>query len=136
MGSLFLYCIHIRLCYTTAIMDENRRGYSRLPFSESVAYAHPEVTVNGSVGGNISLSGISLKVQEFIPMGACLELQIRLGTSSKVIWVKGQVVRMREILADGCYEIGLKFIKDEAALRAIGAYISAVRSEAINQFRK
>ena len=117
-------------------MDENRRGYSRLSFSESVEYTHPDVTVNGSVAGNISLSGISLKVQEFIPMGTCLELQIPLGSSSKVIWVKGQVVRIREVLADGCYEIGLKFIKDEASMRAIGAYISAIRSELIRQFQK
>ena len=62
----------------------------RFLFSEPVAYALPEVTVNGSVAGNISLSGISLKVQGFVPMGIILELQIRLGQSPKVIWAKGQ----------------------------------------------
>ena len=70
-------------------MDEDKRGYPRFLFSEPVAYAYPEVTVNGSVAGNISLSGISLRVQGFVPMGAVLELQIRLGQSPKVIWVKG-----------------------------------------------
>ncbi len=88
----------------------------------------PDVTVNGSVAGNISLSGISLKVQGFVPMGAVLELQIRLGQSPKVIWAKAQVVRMREVLSEDCYEIGLKFIKDEECIKAVGEYINACRS--------
>jgi len=62
-------------------------------------------------------------------MGTCLELQICLGTSPKVVWVKAQVVRMREVSSEDCYEIGLKFVPDEACIRAIGAYINASRSE-------
>ena len=57
-------------------------------------------------------------------MGIILELQIRLGQSPKVIWVKAQVVRVREVLSEDCYEIGLKFIKDEECIRAIGKYIN------------
>jgi len=114
-------------------MDENKRGYSRFPFSRSVEYTHTDVTVNGSVAGNISLSGISLKVQEFIPVGTFLELQIRLGPSTKTIWVKGQIVRVREFLSDDCYEIGLKFVEDEACIKAIGAYINASRFELTNR---
>jgi len=110
-------------------MGEDKRGYARIPFSESVEYILPDVIINGSVAGNISLSGISLKVQQFVPMGTFLELQVRLGTSPEVVWVKAQVVRIREISSEGYYEIGLRFVKDEACIRAVGAYIHASRSE-------
>jgi len=110
-------------------MVEDKRGCPRFLFPQPVAYVQPDVTVNGSIAGNISLSGISLRVQGFIPMGTLLELQIRLGEAPKVIWVKAQVVRMREALFDGCYEIGLKFVPDEIGMRAIGAYISASQAQ-------
>jgi len=109
-------------------MSEDKRGSPRFLFSEPVEFALPEMTVNGSVAGNISLSGMSLRVQEFVPVGVILELQIRLGQSTKVIWAKAQVVRVREVLADDCYEIGLKFIKDEECIKAVGKYINKIGS--------
>ena len=110
-------------------MPEDKRVAPRFLFSEPVAFALPEVMVNGSVAGNISMSGMSLKVQGFVPMGVVLELQIRLGSSPKVIWVKAQVVRVREALSEDCYEIGLQFIKDENCIKAVGEYINACRSK-------
>ena len=86
------------------------------------------VTVKGSVAGNISVSGISLRVQGIVPIGTILELQIRLDQSPKVIWVKAEVVRMREVLSEDCYEIGLKFIRDEECIKAVGEYIDTCRS--------
>ena len=59
-------------------MVEDKRASPRFLFSEPVAYVQSGVVVNGSVAGNVSLSGISLKVQEFVPMGIFLELQIPL----------------------------------------------------------
>ncbi len=108
-------------------MNEDKRVSPRFLFSEPVAYGTPEVTVNGSVAGNISLSGISLKIQGFVPMGTILELQICLGKSPKVIWAKAQVVRIREVLSEDCNEIGLKFVKDVNCIKAIGEYIDACR---------
>jgi hypothetical protein len=108
-------------------MDSDKRISPRFLFSEPVAYGHQDIIINGSVAGNISLGGISLRVQEFVPMGVVLELQICLGQSPKVIWVKAQVVRIREVLADDCYEIGLKFIKDEESMKAVGEYIDTYR---------
>ena len=110
------------------IMPEYKRVHPRFSFSGPVEYGQPEAAVFGSVADNISLSGISLKVQEFIPVGTFLELQIRLGGSPKVVWVKAQVVRVREVLSCDCYEIGLKFVQDEACIRAIGMYINAGRT--------
>jgi hypothetical protein len=104
-------------------MHEDKRVSPRFMFAEPVAYTFPEVTVNGSVAGNISLSGISLKVQGIVPIGTILELQIHLDRSPKVIWVKAQVVRIREVLSEDCFEIGLKFIREEVSIRAIGEYI-------------
>jgi hypothetical protein len=111
------------------IMDEDKRISPRFLFSEPVSYTQAEVIVNGSIAGNISLSGMSLRVQEFVPMGVVLELQIRLGQSPKVVWAKAQVVRVREVLSEDCYEIGLKFIKDEECIKAVGAYINTCRSK-------
>ena len=108
-------------------MDEEKRLSPRFLFTQPVAYAQPEITVNGSVASNISLSGLSLRVQQFVPMGTILELQMRLGQSSKVVWAKAQVVRVREVLSEDCYEIGLKFIRDEECIKAVGQYINACR---------
>jgi hypothetical protein len=113
-------------------MVEDKRVAPRFLFSEPVEYAKSEVTINGSVAGNISLSGISLRVQGFVPMGTILELQIRLGQSARVIWVQAQVVRIREVLSDDCYEIGLKFVRDEECIKAVGTYVNACR---LNQQR-
>lgn len=108
-------------------MDEDKRIFPRFLFSEPVAYAQPEDIVNGSVAGNVSLSGMSLRVQEFVPVGVILEVQIRLDQSPKVIWAKGQVVRVREVLSEDCYEIGLKFIENTECVKAVGEYINTCR---------
>jgi len=108
-------------------MEDEKRIAPRFIFSDPVAFGQPEIAVNGSVAGNISLSGLSLKVQGFVPMGTILELQLRLGQSSRVVWAKAQVVRVREVMSDECYEVGLKFVKDEECIKAVGAYISACR---------
>ena len=109
-------------------MEGDKRIAPRFLYSEPVAYGQPEITINGSVAGNISLSGLSLKVQGFVPMGSILELQLRLGQSPKIIWVKAQVVRVREVLSDDCYEIGLQFVRDEECIKAVGRYINDCRS--------
>jgi hypothetical protein len=109
-------------------MHEDKRVSPRFLFSEPVEFAQPEAVVKGGVAGNISLSGMSLRVQGFVPVGTVLELQIRLGQSLKVIWVKAKVVRIREVLSQDCFEIGLKFFKDEECIKAVGEYINACRS--------
>ena len=115
------------------IMDEDKRAAPRFLFSEPVAYGSSDVTVNGSIAGNISLSGVSLRVQGFVPIGAILELQIRLGKSPKIIWTKAQVVRIREVLSEDCYGIGLKFVKDEECIKAVGKYINDCRSKSTKE---
>ncbi len=112
-------------------MDENRRVDPRFIFSQPVEYSFPEISVNGSIAGNISYSGMSLKVQGFVPVGTILQLQLRLGQSPQVIWAKAKVVRVREVLADECYEIGLKFVRDEDCTKAIGKYIMGCRSKSM-----
>ena len=105
-------------------MDEDKRVAPRFLFNEPVGYGVPDLDVNGSVAGNISISGVSLKVQQFVPVGTVLELQIRLDASPKVIWVRAQVVRVREVLSDDSFEIGLKFIEDNQCIKAVGEYIN------------
>ena len=108
-------------------MNDDKRVAPRFIFSEPVAYGQPDVTISGSVAGNISLSGISLRVQGFVPVGTVLELQVRLGPSPKLVWVKAEVVRIREVLSEDCYEIGLKFLSDENCIKAVGEYVTACR---------
>ncbi|MBF0504342.1 MAG: PilZ domain-containing protein [Candidatus Omnitrophica bacterium] len=117
-------------------MYEDKRAHPRYLFCQPVGYnTYPEVTVNGSVAGNISLSGISLRVLGFVPIGTLLEMQISLGPHPEVVWVKGQVVRVREVLAVDCYEIGIKFVYDEEVIRSIGHYIKTNQLESTNQAR-
>ena len=113
-------------------MDEDKRTSPRFLYSEPVEYTLHEVIVNGCVAGNVSLSGISLRVQEFVPVGVVLELQLHLGQSPRVIWVRAQVVRVREVLSEDCFEIVLKFIQDEECAKAIGEYINTRRSKSTN----
>ena len=113
-------------------MEGDKRVHPRFLFSEPVAFSLPGVSVNGCVAGNISLGGISLKVQGFVPIGAILELQIRFGQSPQVVWAKAQVVRVRQGLSEDCFEIGLKFIKDEECIKAVGKYINDCRSNTTN----
>ena len=114
-------------------MNQEKRATPRFLFPEPVAYGQPEISANGSLAGNISLGGISLKVQEFVPLGAVLELQINLGLSQKVVWIKAKVVRIRQISSEDCFEVGLRFIKDAASIKEIGEYISSSRSEISTQ---
>ena len=116
-----------------SIMNPDKRLSPRFSFTEPVVFAQPQIGNHNGVAGNISLSGMSLRVQGFIPMGTVLELQICLGDSPKLIWVKAQVVRMREALSEDCYEVGLRFIHDEECIKAIGKYLVACRS---NQLTK
>ena len=116
-------------------MDEDKRVAPRFSFSEPVNYSLPDVTVNGGIAGNISLSGMSLKIQGFVPVGVILELNLRLGSSPKIVWVKAQVVRVRAALSEDCYEIGLKFFKNEECTRAIDQYIHTCQSNHHNQIR-
>jgi PilZ domain len=109
-------------------MEDDRRDSRRVLYNEPVAYTQPEVTVNGGVAHNVSLTGLSLWVQEFIPVGVVLELQMRLGQFHRVIWVKAKIVRIREVLSADSYEIGLRFFKDEECIKAVGEYINSYRS--------
>ncbi len=110
-------------------MDGDKRTEPRFSFSEPVTFTLPELNTSGSLAGDISFKGISLKVYDFVPIGTTLELQLRLGRSPRVILAKAQVVRIREVFAEDCYEIGLKFVRDEEVTKAVGAYIVAHRSQ-------
>ena len=110
-------------------MDEEKRVAPRFSFVEPVSCGVADCTVNGAVAGNISLSGVSLRVQQFIPVGAVLELQIQLERLAKVLWVKAKVVRVREVLTEDCYEIGLQFFRDEECIKAVGRYTNNCRAE-------
>jgi c-di-GMP-binding flagellar brake protein YcgR len=114
-------------------MFEDKRASPRFLYTEPVTYGFPDVSVSGGVAGNISLGGIALRVQGFIPIGTILELQIHLDKTPKVIWAKAKIVRMREVLCEDCYEIGLQFVRDEMLLRAIGEYIITYRSNPTHQ---
>ncbi len=106
-------------------MSAEKRAFPRFSFLQPVTYTQAELTPNGGVAGNISLGGIALKVQEFIPVGTLLELQIHLEQSPKIIWAKAQVVRIRELSSEDCYEIGLQFLQDKELIKTLKEHIQA-----------
>ena len=130
--NLFYIVSKLDYAILLSIMDEDKRISPRFSFCEPVAYGLPDISTSGSVGGNISLSGISLRVQEFVSVGTIMELQLSLGEFSKVVSLKAEVVRVRQALSDDCHEIGLRFFVDKKATRAISDYINVSRSERIN----
>ena len=104
---------------------ENRRQYVRFPFSEPIGYQrYREGPLEGSVAKDLSISGLKLCVNEFIPLNTVLEVQINLPNQTAVIPARAKVVWVREIsYRDDGWEIGLQLMLSESSLSTLREFV-------------
>ena len=59
---------------------------------------------------NISLDGISLQTDTFLPSGTLVEIELALSKINKIIKVKAVIKRVKSLYDDEVFEMGLEFI--------------------------
>ena len=94
------------------IVDEpkEKRQFVRFPYRQPVMISKGEwVAGEGSLSGDVSEGGIRLTVNEIIPVGTTLDLEVFLPDESKITAVKGRVARVNLIPYSDRFQIGIQF---------------------------
>ena len=93
----------------------DHRRFPRKPFNRAVKCKTSVVEVfAGYLAQDISSGGLRVRVNEFMPVGARLKVQVQLEDQGKVYVLDGKVVWVRQLAcSDGC-QIGLEFVEGEA----------------------
>lgn len=110
---------------------DNRRQYQRFPFYESVGFQRrDDAPAEGSLSEDISLKGVKLNVNEFIPLNTILELQIHIPGQARMVFVNAKVVWVRESpkRVDG-WQVGLEINDNGSFLVDLENYIKYLRFE-------
>ena len=90
-------------------MKEKRR-HPRHPYSKPVPYKDKEkIPETGSMGSDISKSGVRIRVGEFLPIAKEIDLKLHLDNPTRVLDVKGHVMWVREVPYSDFYEVGIRF---------------------------
>lgn len=89
-----------------------KRHFARFTFREPVGYQiHEDTPDTGSLSKDLSLGGVRIRVQEFIPLRTVLNLKIHLKHPERQVPVKGEVVWVREVPHSEVFDIGIRFIE-------------------------
>ena len=88
------------------IEQETKVAFSVMPGGE---FAHRR-KVSHSLTKNISLSGIMIQSDVFIPVGSLLTLELSLEKNPEVITVLAQVRWIKALFEDECFAVGLEFV--------------------------
>ncbi len=110
---------------------DNRRLFTRFPFSEPVGYQASESTSNGSLSKDLSAGGVRIVVNEFIPLHTELQVKLHLQNPLRLVDVKGHVVWVRELPMGEQFEVGIEFISQSNANQVISQYFSKSRLNAV-----
>lgn len=121
-------------CYTYQVFkimsQDNRRQFPRFNFDKAVQYKPYEAdATNGALGRDISLGGIKITVNDFIPLGAVLEMGLDFPELGKQVVVKGKVVWVRENPLSERFDVGLSFIPDEQTEAFITAFLKKQKEQ-------
>ncbi|MBI5150508.1 MAG: PilZ domain-containing protein [Candidatus Omnitrophica bacterium] len=103
-----------------------RRKYRRIDFREPVQFgsANP-VRSGGCLSCDLSEGGLRINVNEFVPPGTGLTLQIPL-PAQKIVEYTGRVAWVSKLPFAERYQLGLEFSKDEIfclARNEVGQFI-------------
>ena len=105
-------------------MSENRRQYPRFQFDKPVSYRPNETeSAKGALSRDISLGGIKMTVNEFVPFGSILEMGLDFPDLGKQVTVKGKVVWIRENPYSERFDIGIEFLPDEKTAAFVAAFL-------------
>ena len=106
-------------------MDDKRR-YPRYPFKEAVGYENRRGEYQGSIGQDVSRGGVCLTVNEFVPVGAVLEVNMFVGMPPRVVLAQGKVVWVREIAYGDRFEIGVEFFNPVDIIDKLKGYFQSL----------
>ena len=92
---------------------QEKRQHVRFPFQQPVFINRGEwESEEGSLSGDVSEGGIRLKVNEIIPVGAKLTLEIFLPDESKTTSINGRVMWVSAEPHCERYQVGIQFDLD------------------------
>ena len=99
---------------------DNTRQYIRVPASWPIKYEQKAVSAPSdrrvTETKDISAGGVALLVQEMIPVGSRLHLEIHVPPLQRSVTVEGQIVRCLPVRGGG-FDIGIRFDQIDSADR-------------------
>jgi c-di-GMP-binding flagellar brake protein YcgR len=103
----------------------DKRRFPRLPFKEAVKFQIGEYTCpDGSLSKDISRGGISLTVNEFIPVKGQVVVYLQRNGESRLVELKGVVAWIKIIPESERYQIGVEFCDlDESVRREVNRIV-------------
>ncbi len=106
-------------------MSDNRRQFPRFEFDKPVQYQSKEgADSHGALASDISIGGIKMTINDFVPLGSVLELGIHIAELDRQVVVKGKVVWIRENTYSERFDIGLEFVRDELTASLIEKFLN------------
>jgi c-di-GMP-binding flagellar brake protein YcgR len=106
-------------------MLDNRRQFPRFEFDKPVQYQPKEGADScGALASDISLGGIKITINEFVPLGSVLELGIHIAELGRQVMIKSKVVWIRENTYSERFDIGLEFVRDEQTISLIESFLN------------
>jgi c-di-GMP-binding flagellar brake protein YcgR len=106
----------------------DKRRFPRLSFKEAVKFQIGEYTLpDGSLSKDLSRGGISLTVNEFIPVKAPVIVYLQKNEESRVVELRGTVAWVKIIPESERFQIGIQFCDiDESARREVNRIVVAL----------
>lgn len=102
---------------------ENRK-FMRVPFKCPVKYRLNEFDVfSGELAQDLSIGGLRLRCNTFIPLHASVKVRAQFSPSSEVLDLEGNVVWIRSLPYSDAFQIGLKFNEEALSRSRIAQYI-------------
>lgn len=88
----------------------NKRRFNRSRLRDAVDFVEDDVNgaCNGSYGYDLSVSGMCLEVNHFIPKGKVITVRVRLG-QQQIVEAQARVMWVSEIPHSGRFRLGLQF---------------------------
>ena len=94
---------------------KERRRFRRIRLKEPVRYELKDPRqYGGCVAGDISAGGIKIILNDFIPLGTELALQVRL-IGSQIVDCPGRAVWVEKIAFGDGYRVGLRFMEGKTS---------------------
>jgi c-di-GMP-binding flagellar brake protein YcgR len=106
----------------------DKRRFPRLPFKEAVKFQIGEFTSpDGSLSKDLSRGGISLTVNEFIPVKGQVIVYLQQHKEAQVVELKGIVAWVKILPESERYQIGVEFCDlDESTRREVNRIVVAL----------
>ncbi len=110
-------------------MGHDLRQYRRFACDAPVAFEQADGTDQGGLVKDLSLGGVKVCLNQFVPLNSIVSMKLRLTNPDRVVPVRGRVVWVKELSASERFEVGLQFIAESQADSLIRGYLRSRRYE-------